>query len=108
MVVIGVLQRKYAAPREQGGDSRFCSVMLGSTVMPVIPRQGHAAVLLDDGTVLLLGGSSRTAELYDPTTGTFTLLGDVPFGQGVRSYRAKEWKCASGGRAVSWDDGDDL
>jgi len=45
------------------------------------PRGGHAAVLLNDGTVLLMGGFNNsstaltTAEVFDPATVTFTALG---------------------------------
>ena len=44
-----------------------------------IARVGHAAVLLRSGKVLIAGGwighgCTDTAELYDPHTGTFTLL----------------------------------
>lgn len=45
------------------------------------PRGGHAAVLLNDGTVLLMGGFNnsstplKTAEVFDPATNTFTALG---------------------------------
>jgi hypothetical protein len=43
-------------------------------------RGGHDAILLDDGTVLILGGfapwpSAAPAEIYDPTTGAFTATG---------------------------------
>jgi hypothetical protein len=39
-----------------------------------IPRQGHQALLLDDGRVLVHGGllSSSRAEIYDPDAGTWT------------------------------------
>jgi hypothetical protein len=43
-------------------------------------RRGHAAVMLADGTVLLFGGTDLakdvlgSAERFDPTTGTMTLL----------------------------------
>jgi hypothetical protein len=45
------------------------------------PREGHAAVLLADGRVLVFGGATKgrqlmgEAELYDPTTGTWTATG---------------------------------
>ncbi len=51
------------------------------------PRRDHVAVLLDDGNVLIVGGTRSTAELYDPASRTFTPLGSVPFSQGVRATR---------------------
>jgi hypothetical protein len=47
-----------------------------------VARVWHAAVSLDDGRVLVLGGSdgSKTlasAELYDPATGVFTVTGSM-------------------------------
>jgi hypothetical protein len=48
-------------------------------------RYKHAAVLLTDGTVLVMGGANerdefgryRSAERYDPATGTFSPAGDM-------------------------------
>jgi hypothetical protein len=38
-------------------------------------RAGHAATLLEDGTVLVTGGSgNRTAEIYDPATNRFRTI----------------------------------
>lgn len=45
-------------------------------------RVGHRATLLNDGKVLLAGGSdalgsSSTAELFDPASGSFTPTGSM-------------------------------
>ena len=56
-----------------------------------VPRSGHTATLLDDGTVLIVGGHDtvlcdfgpaiatlRSAEIYDPATGAFQQTGSMP------------------------------
>src|SRR5262245_36013324 len=49
-------------------------------------RAGHAATLLADGHVLIVGGdadgdaNSGTAELYDPSSATFTAAGNMGVG----------------------------
>ncbi len=51
----------------------------------VLPRIRHATVALADGRVLTVGGQARrTAELWDPATGTFRLLASRL--QHVREY----------------------
>ena len=47
-------------------------VSSSATGSMTIPREGHQAVLLDDGRVLVHGGflSSSRAEIYDPDAGT--------------------------------------
>lgn len=56
----------------------------------VAERGAHTASLLGDGRVLIAGGNQEgpdafqiypvaTAEIYDPTTQTFTSVGDIPY-----------------------------
>ncbi len=50
-----------------------------------VPRHHHEAVKLEDGRVLVMGGSNerdragryRSAEIYDPATGSFEPVGDL-------------------------------
>jgi hypothetical protein len=57
----------------------------------ITPRYGHTATLLRDGRVLITGGKPdfftclRSAEIYDPTTGTFTATGDMLTARGYHS-----------------------
>ena len=47
-------------------------------------REGHAATLLTDGKVFVEGGDGSaliSAELFDPTTGTWTLTGGTNSGR---------------------------
>lgn len=51
------------------------------------PRSGHTATLLPNGKVLIAGGMRRnqdfyrSAELYDPATGTFQATGEMSLGR---------------------------
>jgi N-acetylneuraminic acid mutarotase len=51
------------------------------------PRSGHVAAGLDDGRVLVAGGTwyrvLHTPEIYDPSTSTWTTTVDHPFGIGA-------------------------
>ena len=60
----------------------------------ITPRLNHTATLLPDGKVLIAGGQgnsayplsvSRSAELYDPGTGTFTATADMGTRRGGHS-----------------------
>ena len=48
-------------------------------------RNAHAAILLQNGKVLVIGGDNvgNSAELYEPATGTWTVTGNLNFGRRV-------------------------
>ena len=58
-------------------------IPLGTAVMPVdleypaFYRGGHAATKLTDGRVLITGGGTAEAEIYDPATNTFASAGTM-------------------------------
>jgi len=45
-------------------------------------REKHTAILLEDGKILIVGGSS--SEVYDPNSGTWSKTGQLPNDHGVR------------------------
>jgi hypothetical protein len=51
----------------------------------VFARTEHTATLLLDGRVLIAGGGSASAELYDPSSQTFTATGSMTLAQDARS-----------------------
>ena len=50
-----------------------------------VARTAHTATLLLDGRVLIAGGGVASAELYDPTSQTFTATGSMTLAQDTRS-----------------------
>jgi hypothetical protein len=70
------------------GDFSFAGEMTVSSFTAsgnlLVPRHKHAAVRLNDGKVLIIGGASsrlrefyQSAELYDPTSGRFSSTGSM-------------------------------
>ena len=50
-----------------------------------VARAAHTATLLLDGRVLIADGGMASAELYDPTSQTFTATGSMTIAQSTRS-----------------------
>src|SRR5260221_7535151 len=50
-----------------------------------VARTAHTATRLLDGRVLIAGGGSASAELYDPVSQTFTVTGSMTLAQDARS-----------------------
>jgi hypothetical protein len=44
-----------------------------------VARRSHTATLLPNGTVLVVGGGSMVAEIYDPATASFSISGLTEF-----------------------------
>ncbi len=51
----------------------------------IVPRLGHRAVSLLDGRVLVVGGTSvqKSAEIFDPGAGTWTLAAEMKYHHGI-------------------------
>jgi hypothetical protein len=79
-------------------------VSSSATGSMTIPRQGHQAVLLADGRVLVHGGHSstddvaRSAEIYDPETGTWTPTASTTEARPTLTLLADGRVLATGGR----------
>ncbi len=76
------------APTEAPVVARARAASWTATGSMVTPREGHTATLLPDGKVLVAGGLNRTsgnpngtilasAELYDPSSGTWSATGNM-------------------------------
>jgi hypothetical protein len=77
-----------------------------------MPREDHTATLLEDGRVLIVGGNDEgshttpTAELYDPSTGTFSPTGSLGTARGFHTAtRLPDGRVViAGGDVAGWDD----
>jgi hypothetical protein len=61
------------------------AAFMPTTGSMIFARTAHTATLLLDGRVLITGGGVASAELYDPTSQTFTATGSMTLAQDARS-----------------------
>ncbi|MGB8692569.1 MAG: putative Ig domain-containing protein, partial [Steroidobacteraceae bacterium] len=64
---------------------RAAAAFMPTTGNMLFARTAHTATLLLDGHVLIAGGGVASAELYDPTSQTFTATGSMTLSQDRRS-----------------------
>jgi N-acetylneuraminic acid mutarotase len=82
---VGVFQIQANVQQSQTGTNvtaaRTVSVQTGTWLIEnggsSVPRTGATATLLPSGRVLVAGGANQSAELYDPSTGTWILTGSM-------------------------------
>lgn len=81
MLFAGTLLVNVTNPTPGGGQATLGVQVVGGSASMTTPRSGHTATLLNNGKVLITGGSNTspagingldTAELYDPVSQTFT------------------------------------
>jgi len=65
--------------------ARPAAAFMSTTGTMTVARNAHTATLLLDGRVLIAGGGSASAELYDPMSQTFTVTGSMTLAQDARS-----------------------
>lgn len=64
-----------------GGGSDSAEIFTGDAFVPLagrmkMARTNASAILTSDGHVFIVGGDERSAELFDPTNGSFTVVGN--------------------------------
>jgi hypothetical protein len=87
-----------AEPRVSASPSRAAGWT--ATASMLREHQGFTATLLGNGTVLVAGGDTASAELYDPVSGTWTATGDtitIHYGHAATLLRDGRVLVAGGG-----------